>query len=88
MPLDLAAAAAPVLAKLAASDACGQYDLPLRRLVALRMLQQMERLYLTISIDKAADAITVLQWPQIEALLVWAVKKDPVSLRIDCKLNH
>ena len=70
MPLDLAAAAAPVLAKLAASDACGQYDLPLRRLVALRMLQQMERLYLTISIDKAADAITVLQWPQIEALMI------------------
>merc|ERR1719424_1880778 len=88
VPLDLAAAAAPVLAKLAASDACGQYDLPLRRLVALRMLQQMERLYLTISIDKAADAITVLQWPQIEALLVWAVKKDLVSLRIDYKLGQ
>merc|ERR1719424_2724992 len=81
-------AAAPEVAKLAASDACGQYDLPLRRLVALRMLQQMERLYLTISIDKAADAITVLQWPQIEALLVWAVKKDLVSLRIDYKLGQ
>jgi len=88
VPLDLAAAAAPVLAKLAESDACGQYDLPLRRLIALRMLQQMERLYLTISIDKAADAITVLQWPQIEALLVWAVKKDLVSLRIDYKLGQ
>ena len=30
----------------------------------------------------------VLQWPQIEALLVWAVKKDLVSLRIDYKLGQ
>lgn len=86
VPLDLAAAVAPLLEKLGASSPMlAQYDAALRRIVALRMLQQMERLYLTISIERAKAAITVLDWPQIEALIVWAVKKELLTLRIDYK---
>lgn len=47
-PLDLAEKAMPLLETIAATPQLAQYDHPLRRLVALRMLQQMERVYLTI----------------------------------------
>ena len=49
------------------------------------MLQQMERLYLTIKIDPLAKAIPLLSWQQIETLVLWAVKRDLLTLRIDYK---
>jgi translation initiation factor 3 subunit A len=85
VPLDLAAAVAPILESIKAVTALAQYESALRRLVALRMLQQMERLYLTISIAKAAAAIPLLSWPELEALIVWATKKELLSLRVDYK---
>ena len=85
-PLDLAAKAAPILERLTGEGSqFAQYDKALRELVGLRVLQQMERLYLTIKIDHLAKAIPLLSWQQIETLVLWAVKRDLLTLRIDYK---
>ena len=67
-PLDLSTQAAPVLAAVTADAAFAQYDGAMRRLVGLRMLQQMERVYLTIRIEHVQQAITLLTWREIESL--------------------
>ena len=84
-PLDLAAEAAPLLAALAEDDALAKYDRPMRRLCGLRMLQQMERIYLTIRIEHAQKVISLLSWQEIETLILWAVKRELLTLRIDYK---
>ena len=84
-PLDLAAKAAPLLAALAEDDALAKYDGPMRRLCGLRMLQQMERIYLTIRIEHAQKVISLLSWQEIETLILWAVKRELLTLRIDYK---
>ena len=43
--------AQPILEALVSNSALEQYDTNLRRLVGLRVLQQMERVYLTVKID-------------------------------------
>ena len=86
--LDLASKATPLLAKLAENPQLAQYDAQLRRLIGLRLLQQMERVYLTITIDKVTSAISVLTWPQITDLILWAAKRDLITLRIDEKLGQ
>ena len=43
----------------------------------------MERVYFTVKIDHAKGVLTLLEWPQIEALVIWAVKKELLTLRID-----
>jgi len=87
-PLDLVERAKPLLDAIAAHKELAQYDLPLRKLVALRMLQQMERVYLTIKIENAKAAISLLEWPDIEALIIWAVKRELLTLRIDYKAGQ
>mmetsp|Transcript_40723 Transcript_40723/g.81652 ORF Transcript_40723/g.81652 Transcript_40723/m.81652 type:complete len:1137 (-) Transcript_40723:107-3517(-) len=87
-PLDLAKKATPLLEKIAQVPALEQYDEALRKLVGLRLLQQMERVYLTISIDKVKEAISVLPWSKITDLILWAAKRDLVTLRIDEKLGQ
>jgi len=87
-PLDLAVKAQPLLAKLGEVPQLAQYDLHIRRLIGLRLLQQMERVYLTITIEKVTAAITVLTWPQITELILWAAKRDLITLRIDEKLGQ
>ena len=84
-PLDLAAQATPVLAGITGVASLAQYDEAMRRLVGLRMLQQMERVYLVIRIEHVQQAITLLGWKQIESLVLWAVKRDLLTLRIDYK---
>ena len=84
-PLDLSAQAAPVLATVTADAALAQYDAAMRRLVGLRMLQQMERVYLVIRIEHVQQAITLLSWREIESLVLWAVKRELLTLRIDYK---
>merc|ERR1719310_677687 len=85
-PLDLAEQAKPLLSAISeASPALAQYDGAMRRLVALRMLQQMERVYLVIKIEHVKEAITLLPWDQIESLILWAVKRELLTLRIDYK---
>jgi len=86
--LDLASKATPLLTKLAENPQLAQYDAQLRRLIGLRLLQQMERVYLTITIDKVTSAISVLTWPQITDLILWVAKRDLVTLRIDEKLGQ
>merc|ERR1719310_2444519 len=85
-PLDLAEQAKPLLSAISeASPALAQYDGAMRRLVALRMLQQMERVYLVIRIEHVQQAITLLSWREIESLVLWAVKRELLTLRIDYK---
>mmetsp|Transcript_36838 Transcript_36838/g.60994 ORF Transcript_36838/g.60994 Transcript_36838/m.60994 type:complete len:1068 (+) Transcript_36838:75-3278(+) len=101
VPLDLAVRAKPLLDQLREYSRgeqqedpekkypLAQYDRALRTLIALRMLQQMERVYLTIQIDHVANAIKVLlDWQEIETLIVWAVKHELLTLRIDYKNNR
>ena len=86
VPLDLSAQAAPLLQVLQEmGEPLAQYDLALRRLVALRVLQQMERVYLTIRIDHVGRAITLLPWAELETLILWAVKRELLTMRIDYK---
>ena len=84
-PLDLAAQAGPVLAGITGVESLAQYDVAMRRLVGLRMLQQMERVYIVIRIEHVQQAISLLGWPEIESLMLWAVKRDLLTLRIDYK---
>ena len=87
-PLDLAIKVTPILETIKAHPQLAQYDVPLRRLVALRMLQQMERVYLTIKIENAVSSISLLEWPEIERLIIWAVKRELLTLRIDYKAGQ
>ena len=51
-------------------------------------MQQMERVYLTITIDSVCSAICLLSWPQITDLILWAAKRELITLRIDEKLGQ
>ena len=62
-PLDIAHKAKPLLESIKGTSALEQYDESLRRLVGLRVLQQMERVYLTVKITHVTNAICVLTWP-------------------------
>ena len=84
-PLDVCDKARPLIEGLVASPggACAQYDGALRRLVGVRILQQMERVYLTVKIESVVKAIGVLTWPEIVDLILWAAKRELITLRID-----
>ncbi|KAL3914596.1 MAG: hypothetical protein SGPRY_007568 [Prymnesium sp.] len=56
-PLDLAHKAKPLLEAIGSHPQLAQYVHPLRRLVALRMLQQMERVYVRDSLSKFAASL-------------------------------
>lgn len=84
-PLDLARRATPLLLAIREDPSLGQYDVALRRLVGLRMLQQMESVYLTVRIERVTSAISILTWSEITDLILWAAKHDLLSLRIDEK---
>ena len=51
-------------------------------------MQQMERVYLTITIDSVCSTICLLSWPQITDLILWAAKRELITLRIDEKLGQ
>ena len=84
-PLDLAHKAKPLLESLSKEPVLQQYDAKLKRLVGLRILQQMEKVYLTVKIDKVVEAICLLDWSQITDLILWAAKRELITLRIDEK---
>jgi translation initiation factor 3 subunit A len=48
----------------------------------------MERVYLTIRIERVATSIALLSWPQITDLVLWAGKRELLSLRIDEKASQ
>ena len=46
----------------------------------------MERVYVTIRIEHVKKAIaSLISWAEIEALLIWAAKRELLALRIDYK---
>ena len=87
-PLDMAKKAEPLLVKIKEVGVLEQYDEALRKLIGLRLLQQIERVYLTITIERVKEAICVLDWPKITDLILWAAKRDLITLRIDEKLGQ
>jgi len=87
-PLDTGKRAQPLLESLEGTPTLAQYDEALRKLVGLRLLQQMERVYLTVKISSATEAICVLKWPEITDLILWAAKRELITLRIDEKLGQ
>ena len=42
----------------------------------------MEAVYL-VKIEKVVEAISLLSWPEITDLILWAAKRDLLTLRID-----
>ena len=87
-PLDVCHHAKPILESIRTNAMLSQYDGELKRLVGLRVLQQMERVYLTVKIEKVVDAINVLTWPEITDLVLWAAKRELITLRIDERLGQ
>lgn len=83
VPMSVAREAEAVLASLDADARCRAYGPQLRRTVCVRMLQQLSRVYTSLSLRKAVALIRVLPVDETELVMARAAKRGLVPLSID-----
>ncbi|CAM9470963.1 unnamed protein product, partial [Ectocarpus fasciculatus] len=84
-PLSLVKELVPVLTSLSQSSTQAMYGDQLKRVIVIRGVQQLSKVYSTVKIDFLKKLLADLNMPffEIERLLVGAITRKQVQLRID-----
>mmetsp|Transcript_19087 Transcript_19087/g.73446 ORF Transcript_19087/g.73446 Transcript_19087/m.73446 type:complete len:955 (-) Transcript_19087:55-2919(-) len=84
-PLQIAALAKPMLDKLGGCEKLGQYQPLLRRVIFMRLMQQLTRIYETIELSKVKELAAPLELGKpIEVVIVELTREG----LFDARLNH
>jgi len=82
-PLEFVQSLKPKLDFVSGHPSLSKYAEPLQKIVFIRCLQQLSRVYKTMKIEALAKMIDFVDPTQLEKMMVEAVKNNFVSLRID-----
>jgi len=82
-PLQFCAAVKPKLEFIASHPALKQYAKPLERLMLVRLLQQLSRVFDIIKISEFSKLVYFAKFYEVESIIVESSKKGIVEVRID-----
>jgi len=82
-PLELCAVIKPKLDFIAEHVTLKQYLLPLQKLLFIRLLQQLSKVYQTLKLSSLISLVSFLNPQSLEKLIVESVKNKFVDLRLD-----